>query len=336
LMADNQFSVRVPNALEGLMGAQQGYDQVSGMIKQRQVSAAREQAAQEIMQGGNPQNALARLMSAGDMQGAQILSQLGNTAFDQRYKTEMLGIAKTQANRKEFPPGYEANPAGGQRYIKGGPEDPATIAAKITAKEPAKLSGGEHKLIADAEDDLVNLTGTREALAEAKKLVPHAYTGVGAAMRGNIGANLPDWAVPDALASPKGGDATVRLNQLLSNESIQAMSAALKGATTDKEMFEFKAIMADPRASVENKIKAIEQMERKVALKEKISTDRMNQIRGRTYFKPQGGMSAQPAPPPATQSSAGGPVRVNSPQERDALPPGTQYVAPDGSVRTKQ
>jgi len=32
----------------------------------------------------------------------------------------------------------------------------------------------------------------------------------------------------------------------------------------------------------------------------------------------------------------GEPVRVNSPQERDALPPGTQYIAPDGSVRVKR
>ncbi len=32
----------------------------------------------------------------------------------------------------------------------------------------------------------------------------------------------------------------------------------------------------------------------------------------------------------------GEPVLVNSPQERDALPPGTQYIAPDGSVRIKR
>ena len=37
---------------------------------------------------------------------------------------------------------------------------------------------------------------------------------------------------------------------------------------------------------------------------------------------------------PAPQQAA--PVRVNSPQERDALPPGTQYVAPDGSVKIKR
>ena len=39
----------------------------------------------------------------------------------------------------------------------------------------------------------------------------------------------------------------------------------------------------------------------------------------------------------APQSPAGGaPVRISSPAERNMLAPGTRYVAPDGSVRTKQ
>lgn len=38
-------------------------------------------------------------------------------------------------------------------------------------------------------------------------------------------------------------------------------------------------------------------------------------------------------PAPATRAA---PVRVNSPAERDALPPGTEYVAPDGSVKVKR
>lgn len=47
-------------------------------------------------------------------------------------------------------------------------------------------------------------------------------------------------------------------------------------------------------------------------------------------FLNQAPQRAQGAPPQAA------PVRVNSPQERDALPPGTQYIAPDGSVKIKR
>jgi hypothetical protein len=39
--------------------------------------------------------------------------------------------------------------------------------------------------------------------------------------------------------------------------------------------------------------------------------------------------------PPKAQA-ASGPVKVGSPAERDALPKGAQYIAPDGSVRTRQ
>lgn len=49
-----------------------------------------------------------------------------------------------------------------------------------------------------------------------------------------------------------------------------------------------------------------------------------------TPASPQGG-SAKPAP---TQQAA--PVKVTTPAERDALPPGTVYIAPDGSPRVKR
>lgn len=44
---------------------------------------------------------------------------------------------------------------------------------------------------------------------------------------------------------------------------------------------------------------------------------------------------AKPAKTTAAPTSSG-PVKINSPAERDALKPGTQYVAPDGTVRTRQ
>jgi hypothetical protein len=43
-----------------------------------------------------------------------------------------------------------------------------------------------------------------------------------------------------------------------------------------------------------------------------------------------GGAAQQPA------AQQGGPTRINSPAERAALPPGTRYIAPDGSERIKQ
>jgi hypothetical protein len=38
---------------------------------------------------------------------------------------------------------------------------------------------------------------------------------------------------------------------------------------------------------------------------------------------------------PPSQPQAGGPRQISSKAEYDALPPGSQYVAPDGTTRTK-
>jgi hypothetical protein len=57
--------------------------------------------------------------------------------------------------------------------------------------------------------------------------------------------------------------------------------------------------------------------------------------RGAAPAQAQGAVAQQPAP--ASQPVAqGGPVRVNTPQEAAALPPGTRFVTPDGQIRTRK
>ena len=89
-MADNQFSVRVPNVLEALMAGEQGYKDVQGYVQQNQQKQVREQAAQEILQGGNPQNALARLLSIGDDKGAGTLASVIAQRAQQDYQNKAL------------------------------------------------------------------------------------------------------------------------------------------------------------------------------------------------------------------------------------------------------
>jgi hypothetical protein len=54
------------------------------------------------------------------------------------------------------------------------------------------------------------------------------------------------------------------------------------------------------------------------------------------FAKPAGTGAPAPAAQPRPSGQQGQPVQVRTPQERDSLPPGTTYVAPDGSIRTKQ
>lgn len=75
-MADNQFSVRVPDALQALMAGEQGFKEVSGALKENRTNAVREQAAQSMLSGGDPKDAIAQLLGVGDYHGAGTLATL--------------------------------------------------------------------------------------------------------------------------------------------------------------------------------------------------------------------------------------------------------------------
>lgn len=89
-MPDNQFSVRVPNALEALMGGEQGYKDVVGAIKEQKLATTREQAAQSIMQGGDPKNALAQLLGIGDDKGAATLATVIHNKQQGEFQQQQL------------------------------------------------------------------------------------------------------------------------------------------------------------------------------------------------------------------------------------------------------
>lgn len=102
----NPYEVQVPNVLQALMAGEQGYKDVSGAIREQRTNAVREQAAQSIMQGGNPQNALAQLLSVGDDKGAATLAAVihnqTQTAFQQQQlaqQAQQFGVSSAESAR---------------------------------------------------------------------------------------------------------------------------------------------------------------------------------------------------------------------------------------------
>lgn len=87
----NQFYVAPPDGSDALQSFMQSYKGVNDIRTQMQTQAARQQAAQQF-QSGDTQGALARLMGAGDIQGAaiasQVLNQRNQTQFHQDQLTE--------------------------------------------------------------------------------------------------------------------------------------------------------------------------------------------------------------------------------------------------------
>jgi hypothetical protein len=261
---------------------------------------------------------MARLIGAGDMQGANALANYGNQDFDRQYKTATLDLARQAATRREEPENV--------RTLRAAGVDPKSPQGQkmLFPKTDTPISATDKKAIFEAEDAVPALQGTLETLKRAKELVPDAYSGYTAGARGAAGALLPDLMVPDWVADPKSSKATVELNQLLSGEAIKSMAETLKGATTDSEMNRFTTILADPKSPPELKLRTIERMETLARRKFELNQSRVKDLRGGTYFKPEGGAPA-----------GAGIAKPAGKAEFDALPSGTPFIAPDGSQRIK-
>jgi hypothetical protein len=320
----NPYSVAVPSLYEALLAGESGYKGMQDIQQQRAMSRARQEASGALSSGGDTRSALAKLLGAGDIQGANALANFGNQDFERQYKQGMLKIAQQGAERREEPENV--------RTLRAAGVDPRSPQGQkmLFPRTDTPVSATDKKAIFEAEDAVPQLQGTIENLNRAIELNGQTFSGMGAGVRGTIGANLPDLMVPDILADKKGAVATQEWSKIMGPEALQAMASTLKGATTDFELRKFIEMLGDPATDPNVRKGVIERMKKLAERKLELQQGRVRDLRGGNYFKPQGGAQPDAAPP------QGGPVRVNSPQERDALPSGAQYIAPDGSIRTKQ
>lgn len=76
------------------------------------------------------------------------------------------------------------------------------------------------------------------------------------------------------------------------------MAETLKGATTDFELREFVKLLADPSTPPDTRKRVIERMQTLAQRQMQIKKDRLDQLRGQTYYKPGGGASSPALPDP--------------------------------------
>jgi flagellar rod assembly protein/muramidase FlgJ len=195
-------------------------------------------------------------------------------------------------------------------------------------RDSPELSSADRRAIMEAEDQVPIIQNTLGQLQRARELNSQAFSGRLAGAATMIGTS----GIPGAglLVDPEKAKASREFNQIMSSQAIEAMSATLKGATTDREMAQFKEILGDPSTPPEIRQRTIDRMITLAERQMQLQQTRVQQLRGRDYFRPGGG---QPGTPPAAAGS--GPRRINTPEEFSALRSGDEFVAPDGSVRRK-
>lgn len=156
-----------------------------------------------------------------------------------------------------------------------------------TGQQRASFSGGpkppdatDRKATWEAQDALPGIKTTIEQLEEASGLVEKAYHGYMSQTRS--AHNQSAWSrLPNVISTPDASAATVRLNQLMSEQAIAAMSAALKGATTDREMDAFKALMANPGAAPQQKLAAINDLLTRAKRQQVVTMQRLQELGGK-------------------------------------------------------
>jgi hypothetical protein len=93
----NPFEVTPANPLAALMSGVAGYDRAQKATKEADVMAARQAGMTALQQGGDPRNALAQLLSVGDVQGAQAIAQYAEHEANRAFRQQES--ARNQSNQ---------------------------------------------------------------------------------------------------------------------------------------------------------------------------------------------------------------------------------------------
>lgn len=246
----------------------------------RQQESARAAAAErERLRLAQSQDARAAALHPHQVSSARV----GAEAEDLRLRAARAELDAPKLGKLELKPGESAvfyDPKTGEtrRRIDGGPKPPDAT---------------DRKAAWEVQDQIPLLRTTIEQLEEAQRLVPDAYHGYLAQTRSAHNQASPE-KLPNVLSSPSNAAATVRLNQLMSEQAIAAMAAALKGATTDREMDQFKAMMASPSTRPDQKLAVINDLLTRARRQYQVGTTRLKELGANVpeFGQPQGGGGA--------------------------------------------
>jgi hypothetical protein len=227
----------------------------------------------------------------------------------------LMGWRYAQMNQPPEPTDEMRN---AEHFGSMAPDDPRRAYGPRTNAQ--NLTTVDKKEIFSSEDELTNLDATLEQLKAAEGLNDKTISGFGAGALAAYGAKAPSWMVPDRLEQPAKD--TVEWQKLMEPEAIKIMANTLKGATTDFELNKFVDLLSDPSTPRPTRKNVIKRMIALAKRKRELANERIQELRGGSYFRPGGGLSGVAAPNAAPVSNA--------------IPVPTMNVAPDGSMTPTQ
>jgi hypothetical protein len=330
----NPFEVRVPSVFEALLAGDKGYD--SG--KQWQQDRAMRAAGPDIA-SGNYQGALAKLLGSGNLQGGLAVAGLNNNQRDYQFRKDEadrsqrnadtgFDLQRRRIDKDDLPTGFRKTATGGLEPIPGGPADP-TYKRAVGDRQNAP-SGYLYNDPANPSAGVKPIPGGPAEKVDAEVA---ARIGLGRSFLGQL---------PEILKSVDSGEATGpvdfatgKLGWGRSGEvhrqiasGAEALLRNLTGAGMSQSeandyVNRYRPSLKDDAATLKSKLTQLERELNHVM-------ETVGRGRG-GGLQPTATAAAPPAAAPAVQ-----PVKISTPQEHAALPKGASYIAPDGSLRTKQ
>lgn len=214
----------------------------------------------------------------------------------------------------------------------------------VSPPTPPKLEVADRKEIFEADEGAQAAKNVIGSLDKALTLNDTAYSGPGAQTGGYI----------TSMFGNKRGVATEELQNVVLQQVLDNLKATFGAAPTEGERQILVEIQGSVNKAPEVRKRIFEGAKAAAERRLKFNQERSGALRSGEYYKPGYNPSAvsqdpnQPTPvktqtiDPATGQAAqatppqGGPAQPKSAEEYQALPPGTQYIAPDGSIRTKK
>lgn len=174
------------------------------------------------------------------------------------------------------------------------PENPAYNAFILTGKMPREdaqpLTATDKKAILEADEMVLSNQAAIDSLNRAKDLSKEAFAGPGAGKIGYAASFLgdtSDWG--------KSGSKTLQLENEITSNALGQLKAIFGGAPTEGE----RKILLDIQGSVSKPDNVRREIYERAAVaaqkRLEFNKQRADQLRGNTYYKPQGGQQQKPA-----------------------------------------
>lgn len=234
------------------------------------------------------------------------------------------GTARPVAGPK-VPEGYRLTPDNNLTYIPGGPADPATNNKQVKYNEGQTKAANFGNMMTKANQKLLELAPmgadgkpNAEAIANPK--------GWGGVLRDTV---VPGQDIRNSI-TPSGTQAY----RQIANQWIRAKLRKESGAVIGPEEMESEFRTYFPQVGDGAEVLKLKSASRDEATKGMIAES--GGAYGQLFPAQTPENAGQQIPQAGLPAASGAPKQIATPEEYRSLPAGVQYIAPDGSVRTKQ